>query len=956
MAKPLSFRISLPKQVLSPFPLKFCFLLGHKIIRINNHEHTDLQEYFGNYVADANGQLVFVEGALVQAVRKGYWVILDELNLAPTEVLEALNRLMDDNRELFVPDLQQTIHPHPQFMLFATQNPARHYSGRKHLSKAFRNRFLELNVEDIPDQELAEILEGRCSIPRSFASKMVTVMRELQRRRQTSNAFAGKLGFITPRDLFRWAERPTDGYQQLAENGYFILAERLRSPIEKEIVKEVLSSILNVPLDVGNLFSKPEDRQGPLEWIPSTVRTFRLVEKCLEASEPVLLIGETSTGKTSICQLLANIRGQNLHILNCNLHTETSDFIGGFRPVRNRSKSIEQFRKLLFKFQTHSIWKRYNIFMEISVSDQTHDFQSSLQKVNETMSTLKTVFASEAETKHLSKKEKRQFDKDASIIAMLEEGLNQLKALAAESRMPFLWEDGVLVKAMKQGDILLVDELNLAEDAVLERMNSVLDVGRSVTLAEKGKEPPETVIAHPNFRMVATMNPGGDYGKKELSPALANRFTQIWVPPINELSEWACIVDAKMDSKNGKHEWNRTLIDFAERFRKCTTGLPMSITVRDLLAVIQFVNQTKEAFGGWTALVHGISMVFLDGLELHLGTQGTETLSKIRALALDHLQKLIPKGFHSAIEQAFGNLEKAEWHQNAEGFFVGLFGIPMGDLEPKIHSKYDLMAPIPKRNAFRLLRAMQLNKAILLEGSPGVGKTSLIASLAAMTGHKLIRVNLSEQTDMMDLLGADLPSSDGNAGSFRWCDGPLLSAIKSGHWILLDELNLATQQVLEGLNALTDHRSEIYIPELDETFHCSPSFRFFASQNPSAEGGGRKGLPKSFLNRFTRVFTEALMERDLKHIALSISGNVLPDPLLVKMVEFVDKIGRLCQSGRLGRSGGPWEFNLRDFLRFIKIDALLTNVLCTDGVNFWKNERPKTIPSLYVTSRKRQKF
>ena len=32
--------------------------------------------------------------------------------------------------------------------------------------------------------------------------------------------------------------------------------------------------------------------------------------------------------------------------------------------------------------------------------------------------------------------------------------------------------------------------------------------------------------------MIATMNPSGDYGKKELSPALRNRFTEIWVEPI----------------------------------------------------------------------------------------------------------------------------------------------------------------------------------------------------------------------------------------------------------------------------------------------------------------------------------------------------------------------------------------------------------------------------------------
>jgi midasin (ATPase involved in ribosome maturation) len=38
------------------------------------------------------GRLVFREGALVTALRQGHWLVLDELNLAPTEVLEALNR------------------------------------------------------------------------------------------------------------------------------------------------------------------------------------------------------------------------------------------------------------------------------------------------------------------------------------------------------------------------------------------------------------------------------------------------------------------------------------------------------------------------------------------------------------------------------------------------------------------------------------------------------------------------------------------------------------------------------------------------------------------------------------------------------------------------------------------------------------------------------------------------
>lgn len=50
------------------------------------------QEYLGSYVTDASGRLAFREGALLTALRSGQWLVLDELNLAPSEVLEALNR------------------------------------------------------------------------------------------------------------------------------------------------------------------------------------------------------------------------------------------------------------------------------------------------------------------------------------------------------------------------------------------------------------------------------------------------------------------------------------------------------------------------------------------------------------------------------------------------------------------------------------------------------------------------------------------------------------------------------------------------------------------------------------------------------------------------------------------------------------------------------------------------
>ena len=74
----------------------------------------------------------------------------------------------------------------------------------------------------------------------------------------------------------------------------------------------------------------------------------------------------------------------------------------------------------------------------------------------------------------------------------------------------------------------------------------MLEPGRTLTLAEKGGAGAEEVTAAPGFRLVATMNPGGDYGKRELSPALANRFTAVWVPPIEDPAELAALLNARL--------------------------------------------------------------------------------------------------------------------------------------------------------------------------------------------------------------------------------------------------------------------------------------------------------------------------------------------------------------------------------------------------------------------------
>ena len=53
----------------------------------------------------------------------------------------------------------------------------------------------------------------------------------------------------------------------------------------------------------------------------------------LKQQEAVLLVGETGTGKTTSVQELAALQGKALHVFNLNQNTDSSDLLGGFKPV-----------------------------------------------------------------------------------------------------------------------------------------------------------------------------------------------------------------------------------------------------------------------------------------------------------------------------------------------------------------------------------------------------------------------------------------------------------------------------------------------------------------------------------------------------------------------------------------------------------------------------------------------
>ncbi|EKX73409.1 ATPase family member protein [Theileria equi strain WA] len=883
-----------------------CNITGHKCVRVNNHEHTEISEYIGQFVFDSNSsKLTFNYGVVVNAMKYGHWLILDELNLAPSQILEALNRILDDNREIYIPETREVIKCHPEFMIFATQNPANSvYGGRKQLSRAFCNRFVQIYVEAVSPSDLELILHKRCKIAMSRSQKIVKVYESLSQCSINSMIFEKANALITLRDLIKWANRVSQDDSGLSYYGWCIIAEKLRNESEKQIVKESIEK--NCPSKSGKViplcidFKSDEclnrflalhglDRVGlssiyNFTWFDSvTDRVMALILRALDNKEPVLLVGETGIGKTTICQLIAKLSGRRLNILNCHKNTEASDFIGGFRPTRN-----SRFHEFIEKAIDHLP----NLDDSNTIDDVAYYLKSLLSKKTSEIDkeefdgVVKLIShlingQTNVESENRPKRQKVDYDPDLSVLKLLGE------ARKAMNNALFEWVYGPLSTCLIEGEWFLADEISLADDAVLEKMNSALEMESTLSIPEAGGETLKVLHASANFRFLATMNPGGDYGKRELSPALLNRFTQIYIPELkfDDFSTVKSIVKYYGDFS----DW--IIHSMVDIIRNCSES---KLTLRDLISWSEYIARDSASMNSSHAqsetvesFIHGLYVSFLDSYANP-------------PLSFDNIVSIISRYNNVLPEELERHFVDSQWIWNE-----------LRALNPEMSNNppgFSLESKTSLGILGKILRALRVNRPVLLEGSPGVGKTASVNAIAQILGIKLVRINLSEHTDIIDLFGSDLPCMVDGKWQFLWHNGPLLDAVENGYWIILDELNLASQQILEGLNALLDHRRETFIPELNRFVKCANCFRLFASQNPAIHGNGRKFLPKSFLNRFTKIYVDKLEFDDYCTILASKYPGISRD--------HVSKIVTLFHKFKSELALSQWEWNLRDCMRF----------------------------------------
>ncbi|MFY9143501.1 AAA family ATPase [Sulfuricurvum sp.] len=222
-----------------------------------------------------------------------------------------------------------------------------------------------------------------------------------------------------------------------------------------------------------------------------------------------------------------------------------------------------------------------------------------------------------------------------------------------------------------------------------------------------------------------------------------------------------------------------------------------------------------------------------------------------------------------------------------------------------------------------LLIGLLCDGHVLIEGIPGLAKTTTVKALSQTLGLGFKRVQFTPDLLPSDILGAEVYDPQNNA--FKIKKGPIFTNL-----LLADEINRAPAKVQ---SALLEVMQERQVTLADESFKLPPPFLVMATQNP-IENEGVYPLPEAQLDRFMLKITVgyntaeeelAIARRIASSTAETINAVIDTDTLLslkesVKKIHIDEEVERYMIT-LVTATREPEKFGLESFKRYLQFGA-----------------------------------
>ncbi|WP_375162803.1 AAA family ATPase [Rossellomorea sp. SC111] len=192
--------------------------------------------------------------------------------------------------------------------------------------------------------------------------------------------------------------------------------------------------------------------------------------------------------------------------------------------------------------------------------------------------------------------------------------------------------------------------------------------------------------------------------------------------------------------------------------------------------------------------------------------------------------------------------------------------------------------------------SLSLGKNLLLKGPTGSGKTKLSDSLSSIFSQPMHSINCSVDLDAEALLGYKTISERDGKNTIDFIEGPVIQAMKNGHLLYIDEINMAKPETLPILNGVLDYRRSITNPFTGEVVKAAPSFGVVAAINEGYVG--TVPLNEALKNRFVVIDVPYIEGETLKSVIES-QSKLSDDKLIGRFVDLSSDLLIQVKNGQI---------------------------------------------------------